>query len=443
MQSMPTVTPTGVTTPRQPWLHELEIATDGNTTVLSDRAGDIGSPGTGVFVDDRRVISHLQVGIGRDPIAMLTASSLGAQSWFLGSARSLGDPGADPTIEISRRRLIAGGVIHETVTVTSRAASPVRTTLVIQLAGDGADIATVKTGVPSGPRLDAVVLGESVGWADDQHGTDVEFSVSPSAIRAGTAQLPTEVEFDVDLGAGGRLSVDVAVRVARRRQSNFDADAGSALLHWEDVSVTADDERLAHAIRSSLIDLRHLLLTDPESPTDVFAGAGTPWYLTLFGRDSLWAARLMLPFGPELARGTLRALARRQGTVTDAQTAAEPGKILHEVRRSAFVDEVSGMRLPSVYYGTVDATQLWICVLHDAWRAGLAREDVVELLPHLQAAADWMLAACAAAPDGLIRYVDSAGTGLVNQGWKDSGDSMRRADGSVAPAPIALVEAQA
>ncbi len=183
-------------------------------------------------------------------------------------------------------------------------------------------------------------------------------------------------------------------------------------------------------------------MRDPLAPDDVFAGAGTPWYLTLFGRDSLWAARLALPFGTDLARGTLRALARRQGTVDDAATAQEPGKILHEVRRTAFGPE-GGMVLPTVYYGTVDATPLWVCVLHDAWRWGLPADVVRELAPALRAALGWMERAAAESPDGLLRYLDESGTGLANQGWKDSGDSMRDAAGRIADGPIALVETQA
>ena len=153
--------------------------------------------------------------------------------------------------------------------------------------------------------------------------------------------------------------------------------------------VTSQDSRLAATVHRSLVDLRHLLLTDPLDPTDVFAAAGSPWYLTLFGRDSIWAARMSLPFGTELARGTLRALARRQGTRTDVASAQEPGKILHEVRRTVFVDP-GNFALPPVYYGTVDATPLWVCLLHDAWRWGLAPADVVELRPALEGALGWM-----------------------------------------------------
>ena len=130
------------------------------------------------------------------------------------------------------------------------------------------------------------------------------------------------------------------------------------------------------ATLGGLADLQHLLLTDPENRADIFAGAGTPWYLTLFGRDSIWAARMMLPFGTELAAGTLRVLARRQGTVVDGDRAEAPGKIPHEMRRTTYVDPTGGLALPPVYYGTIDATLLWIDLLHEAWRWGLAEAEV-------------------------------------------------------------------
>ncbi|HEX7538401.1 MAG TPA: amylo-alpha-1,6-glucosidase, partial [Dermatophilaceae bacterium] len=180
-----------------------------------------------------------------------------------------------------------------------------------------------------------------------------------------------------------------------------------------------------------------------EEPSSVFAAAGTPWFLTLFGRDSLWAARMALPFGTDLAAGTLRALARRQGSAFDPDRAEEPGKIPHELRRTTFVDPTAGIDLPPVYYGTIDATPLWISLLRDAWKWGLADREVEALLPNLRAAVRWLTTFAAPDADGLLKYLDTSGKGLANQGWKDSGDAMRWRDGHVADAPIALCEAQA
>ncbi|QGN57508.1 hypothetical protein GKE56_06080 [Nostocoides sp. HKS02] len=152
---------------------------------------------------------------------------------------------------------------------------------------------------------------------------------------------------------------------------------------------------------------------------------------------------MMLPFGTELAAGTLRALARRQGTRDDPDRAEQPGKIPHEVRRTAYGSPGEHLELPPLYYGTVDATALWVCLLVDAWRWGLAQDQVRSLLPHLRAALGWITGPGQPDADGLLKYLDTTGHGLANQGWKDSVDSMRFRDGRVAEAPIALIEAQA
>ncbi|MCH8628911.1 amylo-alpha-1,6-glucosidase [Arsenicicoccus piscis] len=437
--------------PQQPWLHELVVCVDGNATALGTRDGSLGAIGTGLFVDDRRVLSLLEVQLGSDPTAPVIDSARGDVAEFWGSARRHGDVGADPTVEIQQHRQVRRSGLTETITVVNRSGVQVTDTLYVRLGGDGAPIHDVKTGLPAGPLLAAEARGDDeIAWRDDRHETVVTVSPSPRGIVAGVggsadeqASAATVFAFDVDLAPGARVSVTFDVDPVRTRASAFDADPGAHLVDWGAASVVADDTRLTETLSSALADLQHLLMTDPEAPDDVFAGAGTPWYLTLFGRDSLWAARLMLPFSTELAAGTLRTLARRQGVKDDPVTAEAPGKILHEVRRDLFDQSESGLHLPTVYYGTVDATPLWICLLHDSWRSGLSDNEVRDLLPTLQRAVVWMTAAAEDSDDGLLRYVDTSGSGLANQGWKDSGDSMRRIDGEVAPAPIALLEAQA
>jgi glycogen debranching enzyme len=211
-------------------------------------------------------------------------------------------------------------------------------------------------------------------------------------------------------------------------------------------TVRAGDNRLSELITQSVSDLSGLLVADAAQTRDQMLAAGAPWYLTLFGRDSIWAARMTLPLGTRLAGGTLRALARRQGVRTDAAADEQPGKILHELRRTP-VDLASGhaghrIVLPSVYYGSIDATSLWITLLHDAWRWGLPADEVEDLMPALSAALGW-LRDYALGPDGFIRYADITGHGLANQGWKDSEDAVQFSDGTLASPPIALCEVQA
>jgi glycogen debranching enzyme len=151
---------------------------------------------------------------------------------------------------------------------------------------------------------------------------------------------------------------------------------------------------------------------------------------------------MLIPVDPGLAAGTLRALAAWQGTKVDKNTAEQPGKIPHELRTSE-MDYGNGLVLPAAYYGTHDATQLWIITLHKAWRWGMPAEEVRDLLPALRMALTWMSDYGDPDGDGFLEYIDESGHGLANQGWKDSADSVQWPDGTIAVAPIALCEVQA
>jgi glycogen debranching enzyme len=228
------------------------------------------------------------------------------------------------------------------------------------------------------------------------------------------------------LEPGSSLRVGLAAQAPGEPLFGPGSDRG-----WDPV-VESDDPRVGRVVRRSLGDLQGLLMRDGD---DDFLAAGSPWYLTLFGRDSLWAARLLLPVDDGLALPTLRALARRQGTRHDPAIEEEPGKIPHEIRR----DELAHL-LPPVYYGSVDATALWVCLLADV--APSADEaEVRSLLPALRAALAQLVATSAGS--GWLRYVDHTGSGLANQGWKDSPDSVSDSTGRLATPPIALCEVQA
>jgi glycogen debranching enzyme len=213
--------------------------------------------------------------------------------------------------------------------------------------------------------------------------------------------------------------------------------------HWAELDPAPRDDRLARWIDRARDDLAALRLTTTDAPDDVFYAAGAPWFFTLFGRDSLWAARFTLPVDLTVASGTLRVLAGLQGTRHVPETAEQPGKIMHELRQQTLTIPGEDVSLPPLYYGTVDATALWVCLLHDAWRWGLPDSEVEALLPHLEAALAWMRDSGDSDGDLLLEYVDETGHGLANQGWKDSGDSVQWRDGTLAEGPIALCEVQA
>ena len=227
-----------------------------------------------------------------------------------------------------------------------------------------------------------------------------------------------------------------APSVAASSAASLSSAAPSALPSAASPEVRA----AAHLLDRSLSDLDALRLQVPGEPAQQFLAAGAPWFFTLFGRDSLIAASLALPVDRGLALSTLRTLAARQGTRVDVATAEQPGKILHEVRAVGMA--MGETHLPPVYYGTIDATPLWLELLHEARAAGLPDADLAELRPALEAAATWLLEHADADGDELLEYIDESGQGLANQGWKDSGDSIRFADGSLASGTIALAEVQ-
>jgi glycogen debranching enzyme len=443
---------------RRPWVHNLSISVNGNVTALSAPSGDMGSlvggkwsadGAQGVYVDDRRAVSVLAVHLGNEsPVPVADASS-GGRSDFFSSARQLGNPGADPTVEVRRRRTVIVQGITEILDIASRADQCVETDVVLHIAGDGAAISSVKSGIVTEALLAAARLEPSgsldtgLSWRDQWHRIDVTFDPAPTSLILGGPGEVSVATFHLVVAPGQTRSVVATVRASRLQKSSFDADCGAPGVDWSEVFIQSVDRRLEPILITGLNDLQHLLLTDPEEPSSVFAAAGTPWYLTLFGRDALWAARMTLPFGTELAAGTLRALARRQGSVFDSDRAEAPGKIPHELRRTSYVDPSAGLDLPPVYYGTIDATPLWISLLRDAWKWGLPDRRVEALLPNLQAATRWLTEFAAPDADGLLKYIDTSGKGLANQGWKDSGDAIRWRDGHVADAPIALCEAQA
>jgi glycogen debranching enzyme len=215
------------------------------------------------------------------------------------------------------------------------------------------------------------------------------------------------------------------------------------LWHAESTTFQPSDEGLGMVVAQAMADV--FMLTVPPEPdtwhaVDRYIYAGIPWFATVFGRDGLITARQLLLFAPGLARGVLRVLAALQGQREDAERDEQPGKIIHEARygEMAATGEVPFGR----YYGSVDATPLFCMLLGAYVRAtgdvALARE----LWPNALAALEWMERYGDRDGDGYLEYQRTSQHGLVNQGWKDSGDSVFHRDGSLAEPPIALVEVQ-
>jgi glycogen debranching enzyme len=204
--------------------------------------------------------------------------------------------------------------------------------------------------------------------------------------------------------------------------------------------VTADHEQFRELLARSTADLAGLRIFDPEYPDRAVVAAGAPWFMTLFGRDSLITSWMTMLVDPDLALGTLQTLARFQGKEVDVRTEEEPGRILHEMR----FGETASLALGGgrIYYGTADATPLFVMLVGELMRWGNRRAEVDALLPAADKALAWITDYGDKDGDGYVEYQRMTDHGLVNQGWKDSWDSMRFADGALAQTPISLCEVQ-
>jgi glycogen debranching enzyme len=415
----------------QPYLDQHVTCVRAPATWLSPPDGQLRGGVDGLYVADRRVLSRLIVCVsGAEPVPLVGTAVTADRARFVGVLRGLGDPGPDPTVWCERVRVVRADGGDETIVVRNASRAPVRVTVEVLVGADLAPVGLVKTGQRP-PPVAATVDGADLVWQDNP------------VVRLTAEPLPTvdtsraALRWDVDVPPG-EWTATLSVTCEPAATTGYRPLAPVTLAPWHQapLTVTADDHRLDRLVAASVADLTALRLADGAGsggePTDEYAAAGSPWYLTLFARDSLWTATLGLPLGPELAAGTLRALARRQGVRVDPHTEEAPGKIPHELRPT---DAAVG--LPPVYYGTVDATPLFVVLLGQAWRWGMPAEEVAALLPAVHHALGWLTT-----HEDFIAYAP-VGHGLVNHGWKDSADGVQHADGRLARPPVALAEVQA
>ncbi|PPF26744.1 MULTISPECIES: glycogen debranching N-terminal domain-containing protein [unclassified Rathayibacter] len=422
------------TPPRQPLLHDSLVLLLAPVQLWSDEAGEVGSrPVHGLYLGDVRVLAGASLRVGGAALEAIATGRDGASSArFTALARHLDDAAADPRIRVVRSREVSAGGVRESIRLESALPDEVATTVELTLDPDFSLVHVVKAGLRDEPSFATALVDGGLDWT---HGPVRAELRAPGASISGTV-----LTWSVVVPARG--SVEVVWSVAAEDASAVVA-AASGPAEWAGTALETGDSRLASWCRAALDDLDALRMVTVERPGEPFLAAGAPWFFTLFGRDSIWAARMLLPLGTGIAASTLRVLAGLQGTRHVADTAEQPGRIMHELRATTLEIPGEGVSLPPLYFGTVDATALWVCLLHDAWRWGLPDDEVEELLPALEAALRWLRDDGDSDGDGFLEYVDTTGHGLANQGWKDSGDSIQWRDGTLAEGPIALCEVQA
>jgi glycogen debranching enzyme len=411
-------------------VHHLTAAVCAPAVALSGSDGQL-RPGAmhGLYVGEWRMLSEAVLRVGElDPYPLVAIAEGAGRIRFISVIREVGDVHSDPTVRVERVRTMRRDGMDEEVWIGSDAAGPVVARVSLGVASDLSPLEAVK--LTDGPRLTPRADPSGLVWT--REGVRVTVDGDGATVTA------DGLSWQVELAPGAHVTLRWRARASQARPVVI---GPTQPVEWSRPTVTAGDRRLGRLVARALDDLEALRLTEPDGPGDTFLGAGVPWFLTLFGRDSIWAARMMLPLGTELAAGTLRALARRQGVRVDPRSGEAPGKIMHELR-GADVRLPDVLDSPAVYYGTIDATPLWISLLHDAWRWGMPAARVRELLPALEGALGWLAHHSDPDGDGFLEYRDLHGMGLANQGWKDSGDAIRFRDGTLAVPPIALCEVQ-
>lgn len=443
---------------RQPWMHDMKVLVNAPAQVwcapdgtLSETAAQehAGAPGiAGFYIGDTRVLSSIDWKVdGERPTPISWRSPEGGRSISVSIARNKVGATVDPYVRIDEERLVLPDCLEDVAHVCASGNEAVPLTLQARITVDMASMQEVKGGAPSSAAQTGQVR---VVLRDDT--VEVTYGALRVAIAAAPQSSKPQWQIDglccvatwqVNVPARGGVDVGLVTRVEAPDNA---VSAAHTPCPWRTVHVQAADSRVERWVETSLRDLAGLRMSVPALPNDEFLAAGAPWFFTLFGRDSLWAARFLLPLTTRTAMGTLRTLAHFQATQSDAPTNADPGKIMHELRAEPVVSAGAfaqdGMNLPPLYYGTIDATPLWIILLAEALQWGADPQEVEELLPNLQAALAWLRDWGDCDGDGFLEYIDRTGHGLSNQGWKDSGDSVRWQDGRIADGPIALCEVQ-
>jgi glycogen debranching enzyme len=423
---------------------------EGSSFCVCEASGDVreGTP-QGVFYRDTRIVNRWRITIDGEPVESLTVVS--EDPWratFVG--RAAPRPGRVESTLLVRRDRYVGQGMREDLVVENLSNEPAAVRLDVDCGADFADLFEVKESrVPARPHPESTAVGgtlQLVRSYSDQRRRGVH--VSAEGATATAAGLTFQVVVAARETWRGCVQV-VPVVDEQTLEPRFPTDrpldetiAARRSQAWRATVpvLHTSDPALALTMERSRIDLGALRIFDPDEPDVAVVAAGAPWFMTLFGRDSLLTSYMTLPLDQTLALNTLQTLARLQGERDDPASEEEPGRILHEVRFGADPSLALGGR--SVYYGTADATALFVVLLGELRRWGLERAEVDRLLPHAERALTWLVERGDRDGDTFVEYQRATDRGLANQGWKDSWDGVTFADGTVASGPIALCEVQ-
>ena len=424
---------------------------EGDSFLVCDAQGDIHGDGDGLFQEGTRTLSRLRLCLDGDQPTLLSAAI--AQDKVVFNVhltnRPLppigGNPAAQGVIHIERSRFLWCGRLYERIDCINYAENEVVLPLLIQFGADFRDMFEVRgmQRARRGEYLPAELSADSatlryLGLDETLRSTVISFSLPPSSLTDERAR------FDVRLlpHQGFELYLEVGMEPSRPGRERYRAAAirarGSMRARRRSGGRLRGGGLLFDAwLERSRTDIA---LLASELPSGRYPYAGIPWFSTPFGRDAIITALQTLWIDPGLARGVLAFLAERQAQETSAFRDSAPGKIMHESRKG----EMAALgEIPfGLYYGGVDTTPLFVMLAGRYFRRTGDLVLLERLWPALRQAMEWIERSCDADADGLLAYARGEASGLSNQGWKDSDDSVFHEDGSMPIGPIALVEVQ-
>lgn len=429
----------------------------GDTFGVFDRHGDVlpgGLGEQGLYHAGTRYLSRLELRLGGRRPALLSSSVMQDGTKL---AIDLTNPDLEAggveiprgTVHVFRCRFLWHGVAHEQLRITNYGGAPVELVVSCRIEADFADVFEVRgmRRARRGRRLPARRIGDALVLAYD--GLDgvtraIRIDATPAPDRVAEGQLTWRLrlggkeERRLLLRFGCALAAEPAPVVIGYDAASEQVGAAMAARRAGEARISTSNRQFDAWLDQSVHDL-HVMLTD--LPAGAYPYAGIPWYCAPFGRDGLVTALASLWAAPHAARGVLGLLADTQATRVEPERDAEPGKILHELRAGemAALGEIPFER----YYGTADATALFVIVAAHHHRRTADAELAHRLWPHVEAALAWHDEHGDRDGDGFVEYHAQTPRGLAHQGWKDSHDAVSHADGRLAAGPIALCEVQA
>ena len=430
---------------------------EGSNFCICDERGDIGEEMSGLFADDTRYLSLLRLRVnGLTPLLLTSAKVEYFSAAFYLRNPLAGELGQDEVL-IVRERFVGEGM-QDRLLVQNQSLRPLALEVTLEIGSDFADIFTVKArDFALGDPLNAPPLppfapcrydedGNQFVLSDEEGGACTQVILSrPGTVDGATItyhiELAPREQWDTRMNVvASPVGEPIVPRMVERRFGAEREHVRNSLTAWQlrVPQLRASWDTLSHSFSQSVADLASLRLRSSDHKgIGNLPGAGIPWFMTVFGRDTIITCLQTLLFGPELAQAALGVLADLQSTGDDPSIDAEPGKIVHEVRHG----KAARVWHPA-YYGTADATPLYLVLLSEVWRWTDDAAFVRGLRDPAMRALEWIDRYGDRDGDGFVEYLRRAQPGIRNQSWKDSDDSQRFADGRVAEPPIAPVEVQ-